>query len=353
MATAPAPVRPPRFPGGLSMPVPNRPPCIVATAVAIIALGGLPAAAVAAEVVARVGEDTIDRDQLAAALERAKVAAIPEGPQRRQAEAAVLEQLVNDLLLRQAAARAGVVVDPAAVAGQVERIKKDVATRGATFEEFLARVGRDEAGLRQQIGVELLVKQFLAARVTSEAVAASFEKNRRELDGTTVRVSHIVLRPDIGRGEQAVTECLDRAREIRSRILQGEVTFAEAARAHSAGPSRRREGDCGFIPRRGVAHDEFGRQAFALAKGDISQPFATPSGIHLLRVTDVQPGRLTLARVRPQIEQALVGEVVRDTLAEGRRTTAIEVAPGIVHYDPQTPPDGAGPRRVIGGPDGE
>jgi peptidyl-prolyl cis-trans isomerase SurA len=339
------------------MPTPNRLPCIVAMIAAAAGPLGLPkagaAADAAAEVVARVGGDTISRDQLAAALERAQATAIPEGPQRRQAEAAVLEQLVNDLLLRQAAARAGVVVDPAAVAAQVERIKKDIATRGATFEEFLARIGRDEAGLRQQIAAELVIRQFLASRVTPDVVAAHFENNRREFDGTLVRVSHIVLRPDIGRGEQAVNECLDRAKEIRSRILQGELTFAEAARIHSAGPSRRREGDVGFIPRRGVAHEEFGRQAFALAKGDVSQPFATPSGIHLLRVTDNRPGQLTLARLRPQLEQALVDVAVRDTLAEGHRTTAIEVAPGIVHFDPATPSDGAAPRRVIGGPDGD
>jgi parvulin-like peptidyl-prolyl isomerase len=338
------------------MPSPNRVLRVaVAVAVVGVGLGGCPPVGAddAAEVAARVGDDTISRGQLADALQRANVAAIPAGPQRRQAEAAVLEQLVNERLLRQAAAQAGAAVDPAAIAALVQRIKTDLAAQGATFEEFLARTGRDEAALQAQIAVELAVKQFVAMRVTPEAVAAHFETHRRELDGTLVRVSHIVLRPDIGRGEQGVTDCLERAREIRSRILQGETTFTEAARAHSAGPSRRRDGDVGLIPRRGVAHDEFARQAFALAKGDISQPFATPSGIHVLRVTDAKPGGLSLAQVRPQIEQRLAGDMVRDTLALGRRTTAIEVEPGIAHFDPQTPPDGAGPRRVIGGPNGQ
>lgn len=324
---------------------------IVATIVmAAVFGGGSPAAEEpAAEAVARVGGETITRRQFDGALQRGDVAAAPEGPQRQQAEAAVLEQLVNEALLRQAVAREGVAADPAAVDAQVERMRSDLAKRGVAFADFLARSARDEAALRDQIALELALKQFAERRVTPQAVEAHFEKNRRELDGSLVRVSHVVLRPDLGRGEQALAECIDRARVIRSRILEGEIKFAEAARAHSAGPSRRLDGDLGFIPRRGVAHEEFARQAFALAKGDVSQPFATPSGVHILRVTDTQPGQLRLARVRRQLEQALAAQLIRDTLAEGRRTTAIEYAEGVPHFDPETPPDAGVPRRVIAG----
>lgn len=305
------------------------------------------------EPAARVGGDSVSRAALVDALQKANVAALPEGPQRLQAEATVLERLVNDLLMRQAIARAGITADPAAVDAEVQRMTTELANRGATFEQFLARVGRDEAGLRELIAFELALRQFVAARVTPEAVQKYFETNRRELDGSLVRVSHIVLRPDIGRGEQGLTDCMARAKEIRSRILQGELTFAEAARAYSAGPSRRRDGDVGFVARRSVAHEEFARQAFALAKADISQPFATPSGIHLLRVTETLPGTLSLARIRPEIEKRLGDDAVRNTIAEGRRTTVIEVAPGVAHFDPQTSPDGGVPRRVIVAADGE
>jgi len=335
------------------MPAPNCPLRVFIVA-ALAVLGGWPAAGAAAddEPAVRVGGDTIGRAKLADALQKANVAATPKGPQRLQVEATVLERLVNDVLMRQAIARAGITAEPAAVAAEVQRIKTELANRGATFEQFLARTGHDEAGLQEQIAFELALRKFMAARVSPEAVQKYFETNRRELDGSLVRVSHIVLRPDIGRGEQGLADCVARAQEIRSRILQGELTFAEAARAHSAGPSRRRDGDLGFVARQSAAHEEFARQSFALAKGDISQPFATPSGIHLLRVTETLPGTLSLVQIRPQIEQRLGGDAIRDTIAEGRRTTVIEVAPGIAHFDPQTPPDGSGPRRVIGGVDG-
>lgn len=311
--------------------------------------GGRAAGEPAAEIVARVGGQVITREQFAAALKRANADAVPAGPQRRQAEAVVMEQLVNDLILRQAVTREGIVAAAPAVEAQVKRIQVDLANRGIEFTEFLTRTARNEVALREQIALELAIRQYLEARVTPAVVDAYFENHRRELDGSTVRVSHIVLRPDLGRGEQGLTDCLARAKEIRNRILQGDTSFAEAARAHSAGPSRRQDGDCGFIPRRGVAHEEFARQAFDLAKGEISQPFTTPSGVHLLQVTEVQPGRLRLARLRPQIEQVLFAERLHELIAEGRRTTAIEYARGVAIFDPQTPADGGMPRRVLEG----
>jgi peptidyl-prolyl cis-trans isomerase SurA len=303
--------------------------------------------------VARVGEEPISRARFDAEARRTKVSALPAGPQRVQAEAAILERLVDELLLEQAVAQDGVQVDSAAVDTALERLRGQIVGSGAAFTDFLAQNGLDEAGLRGRIGRELAVREFVERRVSTRAVETYWEKNRRELDGTLVRVSHVVLRPDLGRGEAALADCLARAAAIRGSVLQGEKTFAEAARAHSAGPSRRRDGDVGFMPRRSAAHEEFAKQAFALAKGDISQPFVTPFGVHILQVTDVQPGDRTLVSLRPQIEQAMAQQIVREAVADARRGTPVEYAPGVAHFDPATPVDGAQPRRVVvAGPSG-
>lgn len=298
-------------------------------------------------IVARVGEATITRPQLDSMLRRGNAAGLPAGTQRIQAEAAALQQLVDEALLRQALAKAGVVADPAAIDANVEQLRKQVADRGGTLAAALAQTGRDEAALREQVAMELAMRRFVEQRLTPQAVESYFEKNRRELDGTLVRVSHLVLRPDLGRGETAVDDCLARAAAIRGRVVQGEMTFAQAVRAHSAGPSRRRDGDVGYLPFRSAANEEFARQSFALAKGEISKPFVTPFGVHVVQVTDVQPGQRALVGMRQQIEQILSRQIVRDTLAEARGSLAIEYAPGVPHFDPATPDDAAGPRRVV------
>lgn len=322
-----------------------------AALVAVAAVGAWLAACGRADesaaVVARVGATTITAAQREAALRRGAGAALPAGPQRRQAEAAALEQLMEAALLEQVVAKAGITADSAAVDAEMGKLQKQITGQGGTFAAFLAQTGRDEATFRGQVALEIAVRQFVTQRLTPQAVAGYFEKHRREIDGTLVRVSHVVLRPDLGRGEAAVEECLARAAAIRGRILQGEMTFAEAARAHSAGPSRRRGGDVGYLPRHSVAQEEFAKQAFALAKGEISQPFVTAFGVHLVQVTDVQPGDRTLLSLRPQIEQVMAQKIVRDALAEARRDAPVEIMPGVPHFDPETPADGSQPRRVI------
>jgi peptidyl-prolyl cis-trans isomerase SurA len=223
--------------------------------------------------------------------------ALPEGPSRDQARAAVLEQLVNEALLRKAASREAIVADPQAVEAAVEQLRGQVAARGGDFAAALAQMGRDEAGLREQIGSELLLREFLGRRLTKQAIETFFEQRHREFDGTLVRVSHVVLRPDLGRGPAAVEECVARAAAIREQILLGATTIGEAARAHSAGPSRRRDGDVGFLPRHGAA--------------DVAE------------------------------------EIVRATLAQERQQAEITYENGVPHFDPATPADGSVPRRVV------
>jgi parvulin-like peptidyl-prolyl isomerase len=321
----------------------------VLLAAALVGMAGRPGACAEddAAPVARVGGQTISRVRFDAQSRRMKVAALAEGPQRLQAEAALLERLVDDVLLGQAAAKDGVEADPAAVDAEIERLRGQVAGRGGAVREVLAENGLDEQGLRDQIGREQAVRTFVERRVSKRAVEDYWEKNRRELDGTLVQVSHVVLRPDLGRGEAAIEESVARAAAIRTQILEGELTFAAAARAHSAGPSRRRDGDVGYMPRRSVAHEEFARQAFGLAKGDISQPFVTPIGVHILKVTEVQPGQRTLVSLRPQIEQLVAQQVMQDAVAEMRRGTPVEYSPGVAHFDPATPATGSQPRRVV------
>lgn len=321
----------------------------VLLAAALVGMAGRPGGCAEDDValVARVGGQAIGRARFEAQSRRMKGVALAEGPQRLQAEAALLERLVDEVLLGQAAARDGVEADPAAVDAEIERLRGQVAGRGGAFRDVLAENGLDEQGLRDQIGRDLAVRTFVERRVSKRAVEDYWEKNRREFDGTLVQVSHVVLRPDLGRGEAATQECLARAAAIRRQILEGELTFAAAARAHSAGPSRRRDGNVGSMPRRSVAHEEFARQAFSLAKGDISQPFVTPFGVHIVQVTDVRPGERTLASLRPQIEQLLAQQVVRDAVAEMRRGTVVEYSPGVTHFDPATPADGGQPRRVV------
>jgi len=134
---------------------------------------------------------------------------------------------------------------------------------------------------------------------------------------------------------------------IRREIIQGRVSFGEAAGRHSAGPSRRQGGDLGWIAREGPMIDAFTSEAFTLSKGAVSEPFLTPFGVHLVTVTAVEPGGVGLDGVRSRLEKMLANQVVRGLVTQGRGRMPVAVAAGVPHFDPTTFQSPAARRAVI------
>ena len=121
--------------------------------------------------------------------------------------------------------------------------------------------------------------------------------------------------------------------------MSGETTFATAAAAHSAGPSRHRGGDIGFIPRHGECTEEFARACFRQETGTVSEPFRSPQGVHLVTVTDIDEGDLAPERYRAQIE-TIAAEIALGRLLEDlRRTTKVSLEPGFEMAQPRDPAD--------------
>lgn len=308
---------------------------------------GIALTAGAAETVAvRVGNLSISREAIDAVLGRVDAAAA--GGQKRQLEAAVVEQMVDELLLRMELERQLIAAADSEIDARVERLKSQFAGRGMTFDEFLARSGRDERSVRAQVALEIGLDKYVRSRMTPQVIAAAYETHRREVDGTRLRVSHVLLRPVVAAddGDEAR---LRQADAIRREVLQGRTTFEEAARRHSAGPSRHRGGDLGWIGRDGPFVEAFAKPAFALAKGEVSKPFVTPFGIHIVKVTEVEPGRIDAEAAKPRLEQMVAAQLIKDLVATARRTTHIDYGAGVAHFDPATPGDGPQPRRVLVG----
>jgi len=309
----------------------------------------LPAAG-PADVIARVGSAVILRDDLDRVVQRALTGMqgdLVTEERLRELEASGLEQLVDSRLLRMEIAKAGIPVATIELDAAVERLRTQLKERGVTWEQFLERSGVDEEAIRAQTALEVGLDKLLRPQLREDRLASTFEKHRRELDGTRLRVSHIILRPDVGRGDVAVTEAIDTATAIRGTILRSGLSFADAARRHSAGPSRLDGGDLGWITRQGPLHEDFSRQAFRLAKGEISPPIATPWGVHLIQVTAIEPGRGDLATLRQEVTRIAAADLLRETLAAARAATPIEYVPGVHYFDPATPPQTATPRRIL------
>jgi len=295
---------------------------------------------------ARVGEAVISRAEVDAVMSRVNPGSASTGEQRQQLEAAVLEQLIDEHLLRSQLAAQLIEVSPTDVDAGLQRIQGQLASRGTSLEAFLAASHRDEEGLRDQLKLEIGLEKYVRQRATREAIEALFEENRREFDGTRLRVSHILFRPIITDAD-GIERLMKQAEDVRRDVLQGRLTFEDAARRDSAAPSRHRGGDIGWIGRDGPMSEVFSKPVFTLAKGDVSKPFVSQVGIHVAKVTDVEPGRVGMDVVRPRLEKLLANRLIRELVAQGHQSTPVIYVPGTPHFDPATPPDGPQPRRVV------
>lgn len=232
-----------------------------------------------------------------------------------------LQRLIERRLIRDFLARRKTQADPIQIDEQVNRIKRMIRRNGDDPQKVLAQFAYTEEKLREELSLPLAWTNYVRQITTPEKLRAYFREHRDEFDGTQVQARQIFLKTESDAGRRAAREKL---RKLRTRIENGEVAFAEAAREHSEAPSRKQGGELGFFPYRGKMPAAITRVAFKLEVNEISEPFHTQFGTHLVQVTDRKPGRLSLEDVRSRVFQRLSRELWNEKVAEIRKQAEIE-----------------------------
>ena len=115
--------------------------------------------------------------------------------------------------------------------------------------------------------------------------------------------------------------------EIRSKVLAGD-DFAKFARLASVDSSATRGGDLGWITA-GDPDPEFEAQMNALKVGEISEPFRTRYGYHIIQVLDRRTEQMDEKRTRLEARQALrekkLAEAVQNWMRELHDKAYVEI----------------------------
>jgi len=129
------------------------------------------------------------------------------------------------------------------------------------------------AAIAEVIPFEHVQSGFSNRQYLKPSYTRDIDFGEQNFYASQVKASHIL----VGRKSEAEA--------LRQRIIDGEITFEDAAKQYSLCPSRDEGGDLGFFPR-GVMAGPFEKVAFSLPIGEISQPVETRFGWHLIKVTD-------------------------------------------------------------------
>lgn len=273
------------------------------------ALLAIPAAAdVLERVVAKVNGDIVTLTEFQARqVAAAQAARIP--PERleeflRENNARILQEAVDELLIVQRGAELGFQLRPEYIEQVIEDIKKE---NGIESDEQMAaqlrREGLSLSDLKRNIERSILRNQVLGREVqqkvlpSDEELRLIYEERKAAEFSQAARVHlHEILVSGDGAAARAV--------ELVGRARAGE-DFAVLAREYSASPSRSAGGDLGTLER-GDLNPDLERIAFALASGEVSEPFASGDGFRILRVSEATAATVApFDEVKPKLQQEL------------------------------------------------
>jgi len=110
---------------------------------------------------------------------------------------------------------------------------------------------------------------------------------------TLYKTHHILI--EIKPSEKSIKNSFNKANKIRNKILNGEISFDDAAKTYSTDPgSKNQGGNLGYV-QRGTFVKEFDKVVFTIEKNILTEPVKTKYGHHIIEVLE-RTGEKVLAR---------------------------------------------------------
>lgn len=287
-------------------------------------------------IIAVVNDDVIVMSELEALVRTVRDELRASGarpPPIRVLERQVLDRLILERLQLQVAERLGVRVRDE----RLNRAVADIAQRnkvGLTeFRELLEREDMSFASFRERIRKEMIIAGVRQRQVGNRIRVRDQEIDRyleiERAQGGSIseyRLSHILLTIPANAGPEDIAAREKLANDIVQKLHAGEsfdalaAEFSDGGQAESAGDLGWRTPDklpslfAGIVP--------------SMAKGDISEPLRSSSGLHIVRLTDVKGESKTLIhQTRPQHILIQTNELTSD---EDARTRLLQLRERII-----------------------
>lgn len=212
-----------------------------------------------------------------------------------QAKCGILAQLISAKLMVAKAEIDSVTVSDDEVENNLDRrmqlILSQYGGSEAQLEEYYGKSINDiKAEIRDDIEEQLIVQRMQEeiireVKVTPAEIRRFFAKipaDSLPYFSTEVEVGQIVKTPTVSK--ESKNELKLRLSQLRDRVLAGE-DFESLAREYSQGPSSKYGGNLGFA-QRGVMAPQYEANTLKLKPGEISAPFETSFGIHIVQLLE-------------------------------------------------------------------
>ena len=243
----------------------------------------------------------------------------------------------NKLYAHQAMQDSTIVVSDAEISNMTDQQVSRMVSQIGSMEKLLDFYRKeDEQGLRDElfkINKERRLASVMQDRIveeveiTPEEVREFFNRipeDERPKFGDEVEIAQLVIKPEVPKEEE--DKVVERLNEMRADILDG-ASFATKAVLYSEDATSSRGGQM-TITREDPLDKDFKQVAFSLRAGEVSKPFKSEFGYHIIQLDKVRGQKLDIRHIIiiPKVTEKTVQEAkekiegIREEIVSGEIT---------------------------------
>jgi parvulin-like peptidyl-prolyl isomerase len=238
----------------------------------------------------------------------------PKERARRQAKLSseVLDQMINEQLVSQAAKEAKLEVSAKEVEAAIADLKRQNKLDDEQLKEALRLQGSSMSTYRRDVRNQILRMRAVSTivrpkvNITEDDIRARYDAMaRRSAQVSEVHLQHILIATPPKADEATLSAARAKAAEVITKAKAGE-DFGKLAQTYSDDPSTKNTGgDLGWIER-GTIATEWEVIVFAMGAGEVRGPINGPRGLHVFRVSEVKDSKQEpFNKVKEQIRNEL------------------------------------------------
>ncbi|CAZ97114.1 Peptidyl-prolyl isomerase [Zobellia galactanivorans] len=253
----------------------------------------------------------------------------------------LLGKLMEDRLYAHQAVQDSLLVSDDEIAATTDRQIQSFVQQTGSMEKLLKFYKKeDEASLREDINkinkLRMLSEKMQSSivekiEITPEEVRQFFNKipeDERPVFGAEMEIAQIVKAPKPT--EKEIQNVIDKLNEIKADVEDNDASFSVKAILYSQDPGSKSKGGFYSITKDTGFDKTFKDVAFSLREGEVSEPFETQFGYHIIYIEKIRGQELDLRHIliQPKISQQALDEVkteldtIRKHIMEGKYTFA-------------------------------
>lgn len=232
----------------------------------------------------------------------------------------LLQELILTKVMLSKAEQENIVVTNEMVTQEINKIKQqNFQNNESAFKQAMKKNNIKEDSLNEIIKEKMILQKFVEKllndniKVDEKAIRAAYDQKKTEFtQKESVEASHILVKSEA------------EAKKIYDEIKSGK-DFGELAKKYSQDPgSKVNGGSLGYFTK-GQMVPEFEKTAFSLKVGEVSQPFKTSFGYHIIKKTGYKPEQtMPFEVVKPNLEQQVKAEKQGEFFTKWRQTAVKE-----------------------------